>query len=125
MSLFSKTKDPAPPNGTATDTPTKLPNSGPVMLMRSLGLDPDAIIGQVQEAANTARSVTAHFDARLAAMEKQIEVMAGLLRSQSLLIQELCLVVSDLKVTTQPNETQPEVTSGKARVVAAGTIVED
>jgi hypothetical protein len=57
--------------------------SGPVLLLRSLGLDPEAIGAQVEHAKATALEVMQHFDVRLQALEKGQDAILAALKAMA------------------------------------------
>jgi hypothetical protein len=45
--------------------------SGPIMMLKAIGFDPEAIMSNIESAKTTATEVMAHFDRRLRAVEVQ------------------------------------------------------
>ena len=53
--------------------------SGPMLLLRSLGFDPSAIMANIESAKTTANDVMTHFDRRLTAIESRLELIHAVL----------------------------------------------
>lgn len=70
--------------------------SGAMMLLKTIGLDPAAIMQNVEAAKQTANEVMQHFDRRLQVIETR----------QSEILVLLGQVVSELKETTRSNPTK-------------------
>lgn len=99
-----------------TSTPSK-PN-GAMMLLKSMGFDPQEFMDTINgaraeyELAKTASVQTViHFNARLDRVEQRLETIHTQLES---ILSHVMLshVVSDLEVTTEPNTTQQDTTEG-------------
>lgn len=54
--------------------------TGPMLLLRSLGFDPQAIAANVEEMRGAASQCVAHFDARLQRLETQHAQILGALQ---------------------------------------------
>jgi len=86
--------------GKTSGTETKGPASGMLMMLRSLGFDPDAVMQNVEGAKHAAVTTMQHFDARLSILEAQNAEILKMLREFS----------SRVVVPESPDATKQDVT---------------
>jgi len=86
---------------TANGAPKPAP-SGAMMLLRTMGFDPEAIMQGVEAAKVEALRVMAHFDARLTAVESALKENQVVLNDVRLLLEE----------QKKQNTTKPDTTEG-------------